>query len=268
VRLIAYIRVSTDDQREHGHSLGQQLARARAYCDLHEHELADVIADEGVSASVALAKRPGGAELLRKLADGTGDGVLVIRLDRLFRDALDGLVFFRDVCDRHGATVHSIAELIDTATPAGRLMLKIQLSTAEYERDLAVVRARETNRALREQGHVFGGVPFGCTPRTTPPGPHASQRKPRRLLERDPAMWETRCYIVSLLREGMSLRALQDRLMRERIPAPAGGKRWPLATLRNLLSTHETLTHLPLAPDSSVAASAEQETEVSHVALH
>jgi DNA invertase Pin-like site-specific DNA recombinase len=264
VRLIAYIRVSTDDQRKNGVSVGQQIDRCRAYCALHGHDLVDVICDEGVSASIALGKRKGGAQLLDALRGDKADGVLVNRLDRLFRNALDGLQFFRDVVERGDSCVHSISELIDTSTPAGKLMLTITLGFAQYDRDMDVARARETNKSLREQGRVFGGVPFGCCERL---GDIAAEGKPRRLLERDPAMWAQRCAIVDMNKaQGMSLRKIADQLRLDRVPPPRGGRGWSVSTLSNLISSHESLAHLPLADAKDAALRAtKKETGVSHV---
>lgn len=59
-------------------------------------------------------------------------------------------------------TVCSVTEHIDGSTPEGRWSRTIKLGVAEYDRDLDVVRATETSAALREQGRVFGNVPYGC----------------------------------------------------------------------------------------------------------
>ncbi|NMW24496.1 recombinase family protein, partial [Rhodanobacter denitrificans] len=50
MNLVGYIRVSTEEQAREGVSLGQQLARLGAYCDLHGHLLMASYSDEGVSA--------------------------------------------------------------------------------------------------------------------------------------------------------------------------------------------------------------------------
>ena len=49
---IGYIRVSTDAQADHGVSLEVQRERLTAYAALHELDLVEVVADEGVSASI------------------------------------------------------------------------------------------------------------------------------------------------------------------------------------------------------------------------
>jgi site-specific DNA recombinase len=267
MRLIGYSRVSTDDQAANGHSLGQQMERLRQYCALHGHELVDLITDEGVSASVPLAKRKGGALLEAMLSSGRADGVVVIRLDRLFRDALDGLLFFRTVADDGRVTVHSISELIDTSTPAGRLMLTIQLGVAQYDRDLDVTRARETSAALKQSGKVYAGVPYGCV--SAGGQQYFDQAKGRQRtrgaqLFRDPKTWATREHIVAMRQEKLSWVRIGEELRRLHIPAPAGGRTWSRATLRNIVDTHESLRHFPLAgTHSGVHKSTNHETGVS-----
>lgn len=253
MNLFGYLRVSTEEQAREGVSLGQQLRRLQAYCELHGHTLVQVFTDEGISASVPLAKRPAGAALLAALKAGTAQGVVVIRLDRLFRDALDGLTFFR-TAERTGATVHSISELIDSSTPAGKLSLTIQLAAAQYERDLAVQRATECNAALREQGRVYGHVPYGCV---------AVGEGEGRRLQRDPETWGSRDSAVAMLEAGQSLRQVADQLSAWNIHSPTGKPRWSPNTLRELRTHHESLRKLPMAqlatgtpatPDPEVSA--------------
>lgn len=252
MKLIGYVRVSTEEQAREGVSLGQQAKRLGAYCDLHGHELVDVITDEGVSASVALAKRAGGKALLAALKGGAVQGVVVLRLDRLFRDALDGLTFFRQV-ERCSAAVHSVSELLDSSTPAGKLSLTIQLAAAQYERDMAVQRATECNTALREQGRVYGHVPYGCV---------AVGEGDDRRLQREPITWAHRCRAVALLEQGMSLRFVASALRDKGIPSPTGKPRWSPNTLRELRTHHASLQKLPMA-DCAIAANASPDPGVS-----
>lgn len=254
MNLLGYVRVSTDEQARDGISLGQQAARLAAYCALHGHALLRVVMDEGISASTPLAKREGGKDVLQALKSGQADGVVVVRLDRLFRDALDGLAFFRGTAERHGATVHSVSELIDTGTPAGKLALTIQLAAAQYERDLAVQRATECNSSLREQGRVYGGVPYGCLA----VGEGADRR-----LQRDPVTWKWRELIVTELRSGQfSLRELAAHMADLGVPSPTGKKRWSPSTLRELPLHHDSLSHL-LMHDSALH---EQPADGTHCA--
>lgn len=249
--LLAYVRVSTDDQAANGHSLGQQRERITTYCALHGHRLVDVIVDDGVSASIPLHKRLGGARLIAAARAGQGQGVVVVRLDRLFRNALDGLRFFEETAGRAGFAVHSVSELIDTSTPAGRLALTIQLGAAQYERDIAAQRATECNTALRQRGRVYGGIPFGCV-------------RVGDALLRDPATWPMRERIVQLrVANGFSLREIAAHLRQQRVPSPAGARGWSVSTLANLIKTHDDLGHLAMAGEHARAPTETPDTEAS-----
>jgi DNA invertase Pin-like site-specific DNA recombinase len=255
MRLIAYVRVSTDDQAKDGHSLTQQPARLAAFCTLHEHQLVRVIADEGVSASIPLARRPGGAELIRALRAGEAEGVVVVRLDRLFRDATDGMIFFNRTFRRNAVNVCSISENIDTSTPAGKLALGLQLITAQYERDLAVQRATECNTALRGAGRVYGGVPYGCIERAG-------------RLFRDPITWRWREMIVAQIRSSISLRMVQANLADHGVRSPTGKTRWAINTLWNLPTHHDDLAQLPFATQPAAVETTLPDPGVSHAPLH
>lgn len=269
MRLIAYVRVSTEEQADQGHSLGQQPHRIAAWAEAHGHQIVRTVRDEGVSASVPLGQRHGGALLLRALMSGEADGVVAQRIDRLFRSARDGLAFVEDFAVRHDVALFALDGAIDTSTPGGWLLLAVQLVTAQYERLMDVKRAQETSRTLRQTGRVYGHVPFGCIDC----GGGA--------LRRDPETWGIRSKIVRWRTDGvscndtdegisaylqpnrpLSYRALRDLLAAKRIPSPTGGKWWSLSTLRTLCDTHADLLHLPMA-DVTPAAPVPSDTGVS-----
>ena len=85
MKVIGYARVSTAEQASGGISLEAQEAKIRAYCELHELELVEVIIEGGESAKSL--KRPGlqrGLAMLKKKAVG---GLVVCKLDRIEHDS-------------------------------------------------------------------------------------------------------------------------------------------------------------------------------------
>lgn len=244
MRLIAYTRVSTDDQAAHGVSLEIQPAQLVNWAADHGHTIVQMVSDEAVSGAVPLTRRKGGAALMAALAAGKADGVVVVRLDRLFRDALDGLSFFHGAgVDGQAPQVISISEHIDTSTPQGRLQLTIMLATAQYERDVAAQRAIDNSAGMREAGKVYGTVPYGCIE-------IGASDDARGQLQRDPAQWQVRELIMQWRDQNISYSAISDRLRTMRIPAPKGGDRWSKSTLRGIVQTHESLQHLPMRPQA------------------
>lgn len=252
MRLLGYVRVSTQDQARGGVSVRQQPERLQTYCTLHGHQLVGVLADDGVSAGKPLGSRPAGAELLQRLRDREVDGVVTTHLDRMFRRASDGFTFLEQVVERRGVTLHVVEQAVDTSTPGGWLNAAMQLVSAEYERRMDIHRATVCNAALRAQGRVYGGVPYGCV-----------ERGGR--LFRDPVNWPRRDAIVRNLRGGMSVRMQQAALADLGIRSPTGKARWSLNTLWTLQNLHDELARLPFATQAGAAPAATDETGVSHV---
>lgn len=237
MRLIGYIRVSSDEQARNGHSLGVQDAALHKYCDLYDHDLLDVIIDDGVSAGIELAKRPGGAQLMDRLRDGDADGVVFTDLDRMFRLTLDGLITAQWF-ERRGLTIAAVNEHIDTSDPDGKLLLTIKLGMAERERNKTSQRNQRVTAGLMAAGKVYGHTPYGCT------------RHGDRLF-RDPATWPVRESIVAMKDEqDLSLRAICTELKARNIPAPSGGRLWHVSTLLGILKGHHDLEHIPELPSA------------------
>ncbi len=243
--LIGYIRVSTEEQANNGQSLGVQDLQLQKYCELHGHELVDVIVDDGVSASIDLMKRPGGRELVQRLMQGEAEGFVVQRLDRAFRITMDGLLMVEQF-NKRDLTIHSVHEHIDTTTAFGRFVLRSLLSMSELERDKISERNKEVSDGLREQGKAWGHTPYGCV-------------KVDGLLYRDPNTWPVREEIMQWREEGatqMSWRGIVNRLMQRRTPAPNGGRKWHVSTLQGIVESHHAIECYPLL-------SAKKETAVS-----
>ena len=232
MKLVAYIRVSTDEQAESGHSLPLvQPQIIAATCEREGHELVDVIVDDGVSAGSPLWNRAGGKALREILESGEVDGVMVWKLDRLFRLGVDALSVGTWFLNR-GLHIRSATEHIDINTPEGWMTFGIMALNAEYERRKIVARAVDVSRSLLANGRVYGPVPFGCV---------AVDGR----LWRDPDTWRIRADIVAKKQCGYSYRAISDDLRERGIPAPNGGKRWAISTLRNVIETHHDLEHIP-----------------------
>jgi DNA invertase Pin-like site-specific DNA recombinase len=155
-RLVGYVRVSTAAQVEQGHSLEAQRAKLQLWCELHGHTLVAVLADEGRSAST-LDGRPGAAEALRLCRTGAVDGVLVSKLDRLTRSTRDLAELLDDSC-RHGWALVSVAEQLDTATAAGRLVVGVLGAVAQWEREAIGERTSAAMAHMRAVGRYTGGA--------------------------------------------------------------------------------------------------------------
>jgi len=149
-KAVGYIRVSTDKQTEHGVSLEAQQAKLTAYAQLYDLELVDVIIDAGVSAKTL--ERPGLQRALGMLRKGQANALLVAKLDRLTRSVKDLGTLVEDYFSSDKITLLSVADNIDTRTAAGRLVLNVLGSVAQWERETIGERTAEAMAHKREQG--------------------------------------------------------------------------------------------------------------------
>ncbi len=161
VRAIGYIRVSTEEQASGGGSLATQESKLRAYAALYGIELIDVIVDAGVSAKSL--DRPGIREALARLDRGEADGILISKLDRLSRSVGDWDHLIKHYFgERAGFQLWSVADAIDTRTAAGRMVLNILMSVAQWERETIGERTHDVLQNKQIRGEKTGGsIPYG-----------------------------------------------------------------------------------------------------------
>jgi len=144
--IIGYARVSTSDQ-----NLDAQLDRLR-------EAGAERVFEEKVTGTKRERVQLGA--LLDQIRDG--DVVVVTKYDRLARSLKD-LLEIVEAIREEGAGFRSLAEDIDTTTPAGRLVFHVFASIAEFERDRITERTKEGLAAARKRGRV-GGRPPALSP--------------------------------------------------------------------------------------------------------
>jgi DNA invertase Pin-like site-specific DNA recombinase len=140
--LIGYARVSTQDQES-----AAQIAALKDYgCENIFEE----------KASGGRWNRPELHKLIGQLRDG--DVVVVWKLDRLSRSLKD-LLTLMDQIEQVGAGFRSMTESVDTTTLAGRMMMQMIGSFAEFEREMLRERTRNGLVAARKQGRIGGRRP-------------------------------------------------------------------------------------------------------------
>ena len=140
--LIGYARVSTNDQE----TAAQMAALKAAGCERTYRE----------KASGGRWDRP---ELHRLLDQIRKDDVLVVwKLDRLSRSLRDVLAIM-DRLSEAGAGFRSLADAIDTTTPAGRMMMQMVGAFAEFERMMLQERTKAGLDSARRYGRIGGRPP-------------------------------------------------------------------------------------------------------------
>ena len=159
-RAVAYIRVSTDKQAEHGVSLAAQRAKVEAYATLYDLDVVEVVVDAGVSAKDM--GRPGLQKALAALKAGQATALLVVKLDRLTRSVSDlGSLVEHYFADGRYSLL-SVSEQIDTRSAAGRLVLNVLASVAQWEREATGERTAAAMAHKAARGEFTGGAaPYG-----------------------------------------------------------------------------------------------------------
>ena len=160
ISVALYARVSSDEQRER-QTVKTQLDYARGRAKLEGWTLREFV-DEGVSGTVPLIERLGGARLLA--AARAGDFALVVsfRLDRLGRkqrvvlDAIDGL-------KAAGVRYRSLTEPFEAGTPFGDAALGMTSVFAQLELDSIAERTHEGKKrvAAYDNRRLTGVIPYG-----------------------------------------------------------------------------------------------------------
>ncbi len=218
MKVIAYARVSTEEQSQNGVSLAAQEAKLRAYADLYDLELVEVILDSGASAKSL--NRPGLQKALAALESGQAEGLLVAKLDRLTRSVRD----LGTLLDTHFGSkfsLLSVADQIDTRTAAGRLVLNILTSVAQWERETIGERTSQALQHLKAEGRHVGAPGLG-------------HRMEAGELVENPEESATVARIQELRQAEKTLREIAATLTAEGYSTKRGGK-WEAQTVRRVL---------------------------------
>ena len=145
-RTFAYARVSTAGQEPENQIMEIEAAGFR----VEPHR----IVSETVSGSTAVAQRMGFSRLLDKMEKG--DVLIVTKLDRLGRDAIDVSGTVADL-EEKGIRVHCLAlGGVDLTSSAGKMTKNVINAVAQFERDLLVERTQSGLARAKAAGKPLG----------------------------------------------------------------------------------------------------------------
>ena len=145
-RTFAYARVSTtgqttENQIQEIEAVGFQVEPRR-------------IVTETVSGSTAIAQRRGFAKLMDRLE--AGDVLIVTKLDRLGRDAIDVSLTVKALAGM-GVRVHCLAlGGVDLTSSAGTMTMNVLNAVAQFERDLLIERTQSGLKRAKAEGKTLG----------------------------------------------------------------------------------------------------------------
>ena len=220
MQVIAYARVSTDEQAATGAGLAAQRDAIAEEAVRRGWDIAAIHEDGGASGR-SLDGRPGLSAALRSVAGGEAEALVVAKLDRLSRSLIDFAVLL-DRARREGWAVIALDLGVDTTTPAGELMANVMAAVAQWERRAIGERTRAALAVRRREGVRLG------RPRAVPP--------------------EIRARVVAERAAGQTFRRIAAGLDADAIPTARGGKRWRPETIRRLVQQERTAVEVSPGP--------------------
>ena len=210
MRVLGYVRVSTDEQTGSGAGLEAQRRAIVAECERRGWTLVEIVEDAGWSAKDM--KRPGIQAALKALNEGQANALVASKLDRLSRSMIDFTALMA-TAQKQGWALVALDCAVDTTTPAGEAMANVLATFAQFERRLISQRTREALAVRRASGVRLGR-------------PATMDSKVIRRIRCERA-------------KGRSLRAIADRLNADGVPTAQGGKRWYPTTVAYTLKRLE-----------------------------
>lgn len=154
-----YVRVSTEEQAVNGDSLRTQREELTKYALANHLHIYNIYEDDGFSATNL--KRPALQRLLKDVAQGNINRILITKLDRLSRGVRNYYKIL-DVLDENGVFWQTIFEKYDSSTANGRLHINIMLSVAENESAQTSERIRSVFKTKTENKELISGkIPIG-----------------------------------------------------------------------------------------------------------
>ncbi|WP_343577538.1 recombinase family protein [Mycobacterium sp.] len=208
---VGYLRVSTDEQVASGAGLEAQRSAIEAEAQRRGWTVVGWHADEGVSGSKGIDKRPGLAAAIEAIENRAAAALLVAKTDRVAR-SLRTLLAVVDRVERASGVVVAVDGTIDTSTAAGRFTTQIMGGVAELERALISDRTKAALAVRKAQGVKLGrasGLSEDVVAR-----------------------------IVSEKASGASLRAIADGLNRDGIPTSRGHSTWYAPAVKVVVDSH------------------------------
>ena len=209
MRVIGYIRVSTDEQGEKGHSLADQAAQIEAWCKLNGHTLTGIYSD--VVSSRNIPKLLNRDRAITDVEGRQADAIVTKDLDRFSRGLLDGATQL-DRASRKGWTLLTL-DGTDTRNAETQVITGIKLVIAQEERRKISKRTKDGLAAARAKGITLG--------------------RPRSV---DDATYNAS--VARILTEhssGKSYSAIAKDLTSDGVPTPANGVQWYPATVRDIV---------------------------------
>jgi DNA invertase Pin-like site-specific DNA recombinase len=222
--VVAYLRVSTDEQAASGAGLDAQRATIAAEVERRGWKGVAWHADEGISGGKGVEYRPGLAAAIDAVQSGKAAVLLAAKLDRISRSVLD-TASLMEQARRAGWELVTCDLAIDTSTPAGEATASMMAVFSQLERRLISQRTREALAVKKAQGIRLG----------------RPSAVPTEIVER----------IIDSRAAGDSLRRIAVGLTADGVPTAQGGAQWHASTVKAVLEGQAAGTLMQAMADVS-----------------
>jgi DNA invertase Pin-like site-specific DNA recombinase len=213
LRLVAYVRVSTDAQVD-GYGLESQTLAVTSWAEAHGHRIVQVCADEGVSGTTDAFDREGLASATDAMETGIADALVLPRLDRLARQLTVQEAVLAHLWQRGGRVFCADSGEIladDADDPMRTAMRQMAGVFAQLDRAMIVKRLRDGRRVKASKGGYVSG------------SPRYGWRAEGGELVEDPAEHAVIARMLEMKAQKMSMNAIAAALNRDGVPAKRGG---------------------------------------------
>ncbi|TDF88857.1 recombinase family protein [Paenibacillus piri] len=209
LQVVAYDRVSTEEQAELGFSIEGQLEEIKARCKAEHKVVFKEYVDAGISGK-SIEKRPALLELLQDIESGKVSELWLWRTDRLSR-RLSDLLSILELLKRNNVTLRCVADPdFDQTTSSGRAMMQMMGVMAEYQRNIIVENVKMGMKQRARNGKWNGGLVLGYEVVEVPKGSDKES-----LLRINPIEAELVRKIFRMYASGQGLRSIANQLNQE-----------------------------------------------------
>jgi site-specific DNA recombinase len=155
-----YVRVSSLEDGQQG-SMPMQRRAIGQIAELRGFEIVEWFEDPDLSAFKRNVRRPGYDEMMLRLPEIAGGGIVFYRLDRFCRRLAQFAAAY-ERCDDHRVALVSATEPVDTSSPMGLAAMEMLMVFAGLEARTTQARLRDHHANLAVEGKHHGGpLPFG-----------------------------------------------------------------------------------------------------------
>jgi len=218
MRVAIYTRVSTEDQAREGFSLEVQKEVLFGIAEQNHWEVVCSIPDRKIyeddGYSGGSMDRPAFKILRSDAGRKFFDMILVYKLDRMNRRLKDLLTFLEEI-ENYGISIKSATEPFDTSSSAGKFLIHMIGSSAEFERNRLIERVFPGMVMGVKKGHWQGSrySPYGYR--------YNKEKRKLEVVENEAALVKE---IYSMYLAGHSTSKIAGILFHKKIPTRSGGK--------------------------------------------